>query len=809
MSNGEKTKEEVVQELGELRRRVAELEALEDKHLRCEVALRKAEEEKSAILENMVEHVVYQDLEMRVLWANRAACESVEMSLEEVVGRRCYEIWAKRSDPCQDCPVQRARETGQRHGLEKATPDGRYWFIQGSPVCDGNGAIVGMVEITLDITARKRSEEALRQAHHELETRVEERTVELIRANLLLQREVEERTQAEQALRESEERLRSIFEAAENVSFIMTDLAGTEARIIEYSPGAERIFGFRREEVIGKPVAVLHMPEDVIRFPEAIAAMRQRKTGFSGESTLVRKSGETFPALFTTYPIFDAEGRMTATLGVSLDISERKRAEEALRESERTLRAILAASPVGICLLRNRILHWANHAMYRIWGYPEGSLAGEDTRILYPDPEEYVRVGHEFYRRIEREGIGRVETQLVTRDGAVIDCYLQGSPLDPSDLSRGVIVAATDITRRKTMEKALQESERRYRLLAENVTDVIWTMDMNLRFTYQSPSVSQLRGYTVEEAMVQTLEDVLVPASLDLARNTLAQELAREEALEEVTSRPRTLELELRCKDGSTVWTEVKTKFLRDPAGKPVGILGVTRDISERKLAEGKLQIYQDQLRSLASELSLTEERERRRLATDLHDSIGQALSITKMKLDTLQDEAATAAFSTDLEKIRELVGGAIEQAHSLLFELSPPILYELGLEAALDYLLETVQQRHGLKTVFEDDHKPKPLGEELRVLLFRAVQELLVNVVKHARAGHARVSVHRRGDAVRIAVEDDGIGFEPSAINGGAATFGLFSIRERLLHLGGCMEIASKPGRGTRVSLAAPLRRQ
>jgi PAS domain S-box-containing protein len=145
------------------------------------------------------------------------------------------------------------------------------------------------------------------------------------------------RKRAEEALQEREAHLQAVFEAAGNISFVTMDLTGTEPHILDFSPGAERIFGYSREEVIGKPVAMLHLPEDMARFPEVLEAMRQRKSGFTGESTLVRKSGEEFPTLFTTYPIFDAEGNMTAILSVSIEITERKRAEEALRRRNREL----------------------------------------------------------------------------------------------------------------------------------------------------------------------------------------------------------------------------------------------------------------------------------------------------------------------------------------------------------------------------------------------------------------------------------------------------------------------------------------
>jgi signal transduction histidine kinase len=255
----------------------------------------------------------------------------------------------------------------------------------------------------------------------------------------------------------------------------------------------------------------------------------------------------------------------------------------------------------------------------------------------------------------------------------------------------------------------------------------------------------------------------------------------------------------------------VKASFLRNPEGKPIGILGVTRDISERKRAEEKLHIYQEQLRSLASELSLTEQRERRRLATDLHDSIGQVLAISKIKLDALRSTVPLSPVAGDLDEVRELIGEAIEQTRSLTFDLSPPVLYELGLSAAVEAFVEKIQKLHGIQVHFTDDSQPKPLSEDTRVLLFRAVQELLINSIKHGRAKNARISTQRDGDRIRIEVKDDGIGFDFSEIDSHAKKtdkFGFFSIRERLHHLGGRFEIFSRPGQGTHATLVASLKR-
>jgi signal transduction histidine kinase len=153
--------------------------------------------EKQTILDSLVEHVIHQDTEMRVLWANRAACESANLTRDQILGRRCYEIWPRRTDPCPDCPVVKAMKTGRPEVIEKYTPDGRAWFIRGYPVQAANGNIVGAIELTLDITKGKQAEKALRNAHDKLERRVKERTAELVEANRELKRQIKEREQAE------------------------------------------------------------------------------------------------------------------------------------------------------------------------------------------------------------------------------------------------------------------------------------------------------------------------------------------------------------------------------------------------------------------------------------------------------------------------------------------------------------------------------------------------------------------------------------------------------------------------------------
>jgi signal transduction histidine kinase len=219
---------------------------------------------------------------------------------------------------------------------------------------------------------------------------------------------------------------------------------------------------------------------------------------------------------------------------------------------------------------------------------------------------------------------------------------------------------------------------------------------------------------------------------------------------------------------------------------------------------------YQSQLRTLASQLSMAEQQERLRIATELHDGIAQSLAMTKMKLSAIQQESLPPEVVPQIDELRRVLEGTIRSTRSLSFDLSPPVLQDLGLEPALEWLTERTEEEHTIKFAFEDDGEEKPLDENLRNLLFVMVRELVMNVVKHAKAKEAKISIWRDGEQIQIEVQDQGRGFEvttslPMASNEGG--FGLFSIRERLRYFGGRLVILSRPGNGTSVRITAPLK--
>jgi signal transduction histidine kinase len=232
---------------------------------------------------------------------------------------------------------------------------------------------------------------------------------------------------------------------------------------------------------------------------------------------------------------------------------------------------------------------------------------------------------------------------------------------------------------------------------------------------------------------------------------------------------------------------------------------------AEQKLKREKRKRKQLQqtLRSLASELVLTEERERRCLATDLHDSVAQSLVLCKYYLDELESTPTTRPHKKRIDQSIALLDQALEQMRSLIFELSPPLLHDLGLEAALRSLASRMQYLHGIKIEYVPRGETKELPDDLSVLLFRSVRELLFNIVKHAKATHVTITLAEDHDHLQIEVVDDGIGFDPAEVARhllNSSGFGLFSISERLEHLEGSFDIISRPGHGTRAIMTAPL---
>jgi PAS domain S-box-containing protein len=386
----------------------------------------------------------------------------------------------------------------------------------------------------------------------------------------------------------------------------------------------------------------------------------------------------------------------------------------------------------------------------------------------------------------------------------------------------------------------IRRREERFRGLTEHGMDITQAFSEAGAIVYQSPSHASLLGYADNELIGHSVDEVFHEEDLPKWQQTLdtlrqSQEVQRlvhrlrqkngeylffESNIVDMTNNKALRAIVISARDVTdriTAEEELKkahAQLEQRVAERTTALTDINielqREIEAHEEAKQKILTYQDLQRSLTSELALAEERERRRIAVDLHDRVSQALALCQMKLGLLQKHALDPEAAKSLAEALELCHTALADTRTLTFEISPPELYELGLEAALDELTEMTGKDHALATEFVDDEELKPLTLDVQVTLYRAVRELIINVVKHARANRIKVAVGREDRSIRVDVADDGIGFDPSKVYAYGVrdkSFGLLSIRERIGLLGGSMEIDSQVGGGTRVHLRAPLK--
>ena len=354
------------------------------KQKRAEDDLRKNEQEKIAILDSLVEHVVYYDRKMKVLWANEAAYESIHMKREDLLGQNCHEIWADRRTPCEDCPVIKARDTGQPQMVEKMTPDGRWWYIKGHPVQDSNGHVTGMTELTLDITERKRAEKIINKAKDELETKVDQRTADLIVANEELRREIKARKEAVKELQASKMLLSTTFDALQDLVIVIDkDLRVVMSNRKDHAYISEKEWQghpFCYEVLMNrkKPCNSCHVMEV---FTTGEIEQREVTNPIDGKIRDVR-----------VLPLFDDKGKVVAVVEHLYDITEQRKNQRVTLESEARYRALSEATFEAIFISVGGICLETNLRATELFGYERDELIGKPgTVVIAPESRELVR----------------------------------------------------------------------------------------------------------------------------------------------------------------------------------------------------------------------------------------------------------------------------------------------------------------------------------------------------------------------------------------------------------------------------------
>ncbi len=638
--------------------------------------------------------------------------------------------------------------------------------------------------------------------------------------------DITERKQAEEALRESEEKYRQLVQNTTAV-IIRMDLQG---RIIFINDYAQTFFGYSAKEILGRRAVGTIIPErettgrNLAAMVDQIIADPDRFHTNSNEN--IRKTGERVWVEWTNSGIYDREGRLREFQSVGIDITERKRAEDLLRNEKLRLEIAQESAQAGTFewdIQENKTI-WSDQ-LKALYGFAPGEFKGFENWSSRVHPDD-LRKSKKAIVESLKTGKYDDDFRVIWPDGSLhwlaargrVVYNGRGSPL----LMTGINM---DITRLKETEEALtksrdeleyrvrertydlshiaeelRKSEEAYRLLVElNPVGVF-------RHVYDKVN-KQCKRLHCNEAQLKFLGYSSLNEYLnDDPTNTL-RKIDWDYYISSLISEGKIVNFpaQMKRKEGKMIWVLINAITRSD--GKHLFIEGAMTDISKQKRTEERLRVARKQLRAMASEIVIADERSRQHFAADLHDTVIQTIGAAKMRSHLIQDEIPEKV-STEYGELQDLLSQSITQARFIMAEMSPPVLNELGFIPAVEWLTEQIENQHGINIEFNAADGFTPLQHEIQVLLFQATRELLMNVVKHAGACKAIVKVSANRQKVRIEVMDDGRGFDKrhafrTDVSSGG--FGLFSIRERIRHFGGNLIIQTEEGRGTRVVMTAP----
>lgn len=409
------------------------------------------------------------------------------------------------------------------------------------------------------------------------------------------------------------------------------------------------------------------------------------------------------------------------------------------------------------------------------------ALAGRLQGLLAGDAQEFT-----------------LEFRLVTRGGSHVWLSVRAA-IERDERGTATCVSGTwaDVTAR------VEAEEERDRLFNVSL-DLLAVGGFDGFLQQVNPAWVRVLGWSRDELMSRAVIEFIHPEDQDLTAAAY-RALAEDRVVADLGTR-------FRCRDGSYRWLS----WSSFPYPDRRLVFSVVRDVTEQKDAERRLLDYQDRLRALSAQLAMAEERERRQLAVAIHDGLAQQLFAARAKVVLLRYPEKLPDQGRIVDEAIGILDDSMREARSLSFELYPPVLYEVGLEAALLWLARQWSERIGIACSVDAEGSsadPLELAEETRALAYQSVRELLANVAKHATATAVRITLQHDADRLRVVVADNGCGLatDKEGLAGsqreGGLGFGLFSIRERLRSVGGRFRLQSQPGTGLRVELTVPLR--
>jgi PAS domain S-box-containing protein len=591
-------------------------------------------------------------------------------------------------------------------------------------------------------------------------------------------------------------------------------------------------FGVDRDAMVGQTWQDLLHPDDRDTYIDEFLTCERNRRSFHAEARVRRADGQWRWVESFGNPQFYYTGDFLGIVGTSPDITERKMTEQKLRESEERYR-IVADNTYDWELWRGPEGHYnyCSPSCFRITGYTPHHFQSEPElikKIIHPEDISIWRM--HCQHQVERKECSGIEFRIHRADGEIRWIGHVCQPVfDTHGNYIGVRASNRDITERKQAEESLRRSEERLRLALDAAFHISFEWNLQRNETYRSSK---------EPALVATSSDK--PGTFEQFLEAVHPD-DREPLIEKTKEALKSGEYEHEFRvvrpNGEIAWLYEHGRVERDAQGQPARLIGLSQDITPRKLVEENLCLAKEnlerivaertselvsanrslekqahQLRMLAGDLTLTEQRERNRLAGILHDGLQQYLVAAKFHVEEFIDDVSITRFKEAIPGICNLLSESIKVARSLSAELSPPALHEKGILAGLEWLSRWMFEKHRLKVHLATEMDSVSLSEEVKVFVFESIREMLLNVVKHAGTDIVKINLYQTQDnGLRITVTDMGNGFDLARLSCAADSdggFGLFSIRERMGLLGGSFEAESSPGKGAGFTLTVPLRR-
>ncbi|MCX5999871.1 MAG: PAS domain S-box protein, partial [Chloroflexi bacterium] len=657
--------------------------------------------------------------------------------------------------------------------------------------------------------------------------------------------DITERKRVEEALRHSEERFKAL---AENTSDWIWEVDASGVYTYA-SPKVRDLLGYEPEQVIGKTPFDFMPPEEARRIaPEFQAIVDGRRPFGALENACLHKDGRLLVLETSGVPFFDAEGVLCGYRGIDRDVTERKKAAEALKESERLYRIVTDNITDVICYAdMNLKATYYSPSVTRLLGYSvEEAMTLTADQVMTPASRDASLKGLARVMAARREGRLddstplELDMELRRKDGSTV--WVQASlsfVKDANGQPAGNVTVWRDISIRKKAQDALRASEERYRLLAENMSDVVWTVDTRSRYTYMSPSVTRVRGYSVAEALAQGPEEEFPPGSREAAADLMSEIRAAAQAGTKDRPQTWTADLEVTCKNGSTIWMETKIAPMLGGDGEIIGYLGASRDITERRRAD----------------------KERERLNAELIEKNNELEQIIYVTSHDLRSPLVNVeGFTKELDYSLQELTGVVKDAEipAELRQRLMPIL-EKDVPEAMGYILTSVSkmdtlligllrlsragrtapvlERLDMNQLLSDSAKAhefrirdKGVNLDIGVLpsclgdagqISQVFSNLLDNALKYLdpnRKGIIGITGRRDEDRVVYCVADNGIGiaaqhqerifeifYQLNPGTSGGEGLGLSIVKKILSRHGGRIWVESEPGVGSKFYVLLP----